>query len=155
MRAIMRAHHLELIYSQSDILYNVFPDAPWSTLDKAKKNSGPHADGIVGSTQIKSIDLLSNRLQQLLIQQIVVGQTPSSVVPPTQMLDVHSVHSTNPMVNQQSEGKKKQRNKKGKEDKKATNNFSGEKMKKKKLKYLCHICMEDHLTHLCPHLAES
>jgi hypothetical protein len=56
--AIMRAQQLELIYSQSGMLYDIFPDAPWSTLDKAKKNSGPHADDIVGSTQSKSIDLV-------------------------------------------------------------------------------------------------
>jgi hypothetical protein len=51
----MRVQQLELIYSQSDMLYEIFPDAPWSILDKAKKKSGPHADGIVGSTQGKSM----------------------------------------------------------------------------------------------------
>jgi hypothetical protein len=83
--AIMRAQQLELIYSQSDMLYEIFPDAPQSILDKAKKKFGPHADGIVGSTQGNSIDLLSNQLQQLSIQQTVASQTSSSVVPPTQI----------------------------------------------------------------------
>jgi hypothetical protein len=106
--AIMRAQQLELIYSQSGMLYEIFPDVPRSTLDKAKKNSGPHADDIVGSTQSKSMDLLSNQLQQLSIQQTVASQTLSLVVPPTQMSDVHSVQSTNPKANQQTEGKKKQ-----------------------------------------------
>jgi hypothetical protein len=77
----MRAQQLELIYSQSGMLYEIFPDAPQSTLDKAKQNYGPHADGIVGSTQRKSMDLLSNQLQQLSIQQTVASQTPSSGVP--------------------------------------------------------------------------
>jgi hypothetical protein len=52
--AIMRAQQLELIYSQSGMLYEILPDAPRSTLDKAKQKFGPHADGIVGSTQSKS-----------------------------------------------------------------------------------------------------
>jgi len=50
------------------MLYEILPDAPWSTLDKAKHKSGPHADGIVGLAQSKSIDPLSNQLQQLSIQ---------------------------------------------------------------------------------------
>jgi hypothetical protein len=79
----MRAQQLEMIYSQSDILYDIFPDAPQFALDKAKKKSRPHVDDILGSTQSKSTDLLSNQLQQLLIQHIVANQTPSSTVPPT------------------------------------------------------------------------
>jgi len=66
--AIMRAQQLELIYSQSGLLYKVFPDAPWSILNKARKIFGPHADGIVGSAQTNLIDQLSNKLQQFSIQ---------------------------------------------------------------------------------------
>jgi hypothetical protein len=88
--AIMRAQQTELIYSQFNMLYDIFPDALQSILDKAKKKSRPHADGILGSTQNKYMDLLSNQLQQLSIQKIVATQTPSSIVPPTQMLKIHS-----------------------------------------------------------------
>jgi hypothetical protein len=137
------------------MLYDIFPDASWSILDKAKKNYGPHADGIVGSTQNNSMDLLSNQLQQLSIQQTVANQNLSSVVPPTQMSGIHSVHSKNPKANQKPEGKKKQWKKKGKGDKKATNNVGGGKMEKKKSKYQCNICTEDHPTHLFPRLVEA
>jgi hypothetical protein len=65
----MRAQQLELIYSQSGLLYEVLPDAPRSILDKTRQRSGPHADGIVGSAQMKPVDQLSNQLQQLAIQQ--------------------------------------------------------------------------------------
>jgi len=61
--AIMRAQQLELIYSQSGLLYEVFPDAPRSILDKARQKSGPHVDGIVGSAQAKPTNQLSNQLQ--------------------------------------------------------------------------------------------
>jgi hypothetical protein len=88
---IMRAQQFELIYSQSGLLYKVFPDVPWSILDKTRHKSGPHADGIVGSTQVKPTNQLSNQLQQLSIQQIAANQTSSSNAPPTQTSDVHSV----------------------------------------------------------------
>jgi hypothetical protein len=64
------------------------------------------------------------------------------------------VQSTNPKANQQPDGKKKQR-KKGKGDKKPTNNVGGGNIEKKKSKYPCNLCMEDHPTHLCPRLAEA
>jgi hypothetical protein len=89
--AIMRAQQLELIYSQSGMLYEILPDAPWSTFDKTKLKFGPHADGIVGSTQSNPTDQLSNQLQQLSLQQTVASQTSSLTSPTTQMLEVHSV----------------------------------------------------------------
>jgi len=61
--AIMRAQKMELIYSQSGMLYEILLDALRSTFDKSKQKFGPHADGIVGSTQSKSTDQLTNQLQ--------------------------------------------------------------------------------------------
>jgi len=49
VEAIMRDKQLELIYSQFDMLYEILLDTPWSTFDLTKPNSGPHADGIMGS----------------------------------------------------------------------------------------------------------
>jgi hypothetical protein len=65
---IMRAQQQELIYSQTGLLYEVFPDALQSILDKTRHISRPHADGIVGSNQTNPIDQLPNKLQQLSIQ---------------------------------------------------------------------------------------
>jgi hypothetical protein len=106
--AIMRAQQLELIYSQSGLHYKIFPDALRSVLEKTRQRSRPHADGIIGSVQTKSVDPLSNKLQQLSIQQIVAIHTTSSATPPTQNLDVHSVKMTNPKATRQPDGKKKQ-----------------------------------------------
>jgi hypothetical protein len=55
--AIMREKQLELIYSQSGMLYEIFMDAPRSILDKAKQNSRLHVNGIVGSAQGNSTNL--------------------------------------------------------------------------------------------------
>jgi hypothetical protein len=106
--AIMRAQQLELIYSQSSLLYEILPDAPCSILDKTRQRVGPHADGIVGSAQTKPIEQLTKQLQQLSIQHTTASQTTILAAPPTQTSDVHTVQSTNPKATQQPEGKKKQ-----------------------------------------------
>jgi hypothetical protein len=85
----------------------------------------------------------------------VANQNPSSVAPKTQMSNVHSVEFTNPKGNQQFEGKKKYKNKKGKGDKKVVNNVGKGKNEKRKVNFLCHLCIDDHLTHQCPQLEES
>jgi hypothetical protein len=117
----MRAQQFELIYSQSGLLYTILPDAPRSILDKTRQRAGPHADGIVGSAQTKPAEQLTKQLQQLSIQHSAASQTTALAAPPTQTSEVHSVQTTNPKANQQPEGKKKQR-KKGKGDKKPTDN---------------------------------
>jgi hypothetical protein len=152
--AIMRAQQLELIYSQSGLLYEILPDAPRSILDKTRQRVGPHADGIVGSAQTKPVEQLTKQLQQLSIQHTAASQTTVLAAPPTQTSDVHTVQSTNPKATQQPEGKKKQR-KKGKGDKKPTNNAGGGNTEKWKVRYLCNLCVEDHPTHQCPRLAEA
>jgi hypothetical protein len=96
----MISQQLELIYSQCGLLYEIFPDASRSILDKTRQRSRPHADGIVGSAQTKPTDQLSNQLQQLSIQHTSASQTLGLDAPPTQMLEVQSVQSTNPKTNQ-------------------------------------------------------
>jgi hypothetical protein len=125
----MRAQQFELIYSQSGLLYNILPDAPRSILDKTRQRAGPHADGTIGSAQTKPIEQLKKQLQQLSIQHSVASQTTALVSPPTQMSEVHFMQTTNPKATQQPEGRKKQR-KKGKGDKKPTDN-AGEGTTKK------------------------
>jgi hypothetical protein len=93
-------------------------------------------------------------LQQLSIQHLAASQTTALAAPPTQTSEVHSVQTTNPKVPQQHEGKKKQC-KKGKGDKKPTDNASEGATEKRKVRYPCKLCAEDHPTHLCPRLAEA
>jgi hypothetical protein len=62
--AIFRARQLDLIYAQFGMLYHLLPDAPWSTYNPRKKPR-PHADGIVGSANIKSADSVTNQLKEL------------------------------------------------------------------------------------------
>jgi hypothetical protein len=105
------------------------PDAPRSILDKTRQRIGPHANGIVGSAQIKPVEQLMKQLQQLSIQHTTASQTTALAAPPTKTSDVHTVQSTNPKSTQQPKGKKKQRNK-GKGDKKPTDNVGGDNTEK-------------------------
>jgi hypothetical protein len=59
----MRSQQLEMIYSQSGLLYKVFLDALWSILDKTRQKSRPHANGIVGSSQVKPANQMLNQFQ--------------------------------------------------------------------------------------------
>jgi hypothetical protein len=96
----MRAQPMELIYSQSIMLYNILPDAPRSTFNLTKLKSGPHDDGIVGSTQSNPTDQLSNQMQHFSIQNIAASQNLSTTAPTTHTSEVHSVTMTNPKENQ-------------------------------------------------------
>jgi hypothetical protein len=64
------------------------------------------------------------------------------------------MYSTNAKATQHPEGKKKQR-KKGKGDEKPTDNAGGDNTEKWKARYPCNLCVEDHLTHICPRLVEA
>jgi hypothetical protein len=62
------------------------------------------------------------------------------------------VQSKNPKGNQQTYGKRKYKNKKGKGDKKATNNVGKGKNDNRMVNFPCKIFMDDHLTHQFPQL---
>jgi hypothetical protein len=101
---IFRAQQLDLIYAQSRMLYEIIPDAPRSNYDPRKK-PGPHADGIVGSANAKSTNLLTKQLKDLSLSQLVVGQDLTSSSTLTQSSNVNSIQSSmNPNGNQQLGG---------------------------------------------------
>jgi hypothetical protein len=71
-----------------------------------RQNPGPHADGIIGSTNAKSTDLVMNQLKYLSLSQPVAGKASASSSTPTQSTYVHYVQSSaNPNGNQQPGGK--------------------------------------------------
>jgi hypothetical protein len=83
---------------------------------------------------------------------------------------VHYVQSTNPNGSQQPGGNKKKghgnnhkggnnnNNNKGKDENnndKPNNNVGEGKKEKRKVKFPCKLCKDDHLTHLCPKIEEA
>jgi hypothetical protein len=157
--AILRAQQFDLIYAQSGMLYHLLPDAPRTNHDP-RQTPRPHADGIVGSTNVKSTDSTTKSAG---------GPASSGSSKPTQSTDVHSVQSSkNPNGDQQLDGNKRKgrNNRKGgknnnnkpkdKDNNGKHNDNAGEGRKeKRKVKFPCKLCTDDHLTHLCPKLAEA
>jgi hypothetical protein len=140
------------------MLYHLLPDALWPNHDPGQ-NPRPHADGIIGSTNVNPADSA---------MKSIVGSTSLGSSKPTQSADLHSVQSSkNPIGDQQSGGNKRKgqnnckggRNNKKPKDKdnngKQNDNAGEGKKEKCKVKFLCKLCTDDHLTHLCPKLTEA
>jgi hypothetical protein len=45
---ISHAKYLDLVYSQSNTLYDFIPNAPYALTDPSKPSSTVHADGVIG-----------------------------------------------------------------------------------------------------------
>jgi hypothetical protein len=89
------------------MLYHILLNTPWSTYDP-RQNLGPHADGIVGSSNVKFADLVTSHLKEFSLKQSARGTTSSLSSNPTQSVDVNSMQSsTDPNGNQQLGGNKK------------------------------------------------
>jgi hypothetical protein len=160
-QAISRAQYLDLVYSQSDMLYDLIPHAPRPSNDPTKPSPRPHADGMIGHVSTDSSGQMTGKHNPL-----NKATNPSSSVhtstpmkPPSQTSEVNSVQSTAPKNPHPSGGKKKgNNNKKNKNSseqsgpKTQENNVEGKP--KRKVKYPCMICKEDHFTKDCPCLTE-
>ena len=79
--AILRAQQLDLIYSQSGILYEIIPEAPRPTHDAEKPKPGPHADGVVGFVNSPTVESLAKQLHQLFIKNYVVEAAKAAPSP--------------------------------------------------------------------------
>ena len=98
-QAIFRAQKLDLIYAQSDLLYEIIPNAPRSSFD-TKVKPGPHVDGIVGCASVKPMDSVAKQVSQFPINQSASGLATTSNQP-AQMPSVLSVQSLDQKGNQQ------------------------------------------------------
>ena len=79
--AILRAQQLDLIYSQSGILYEIIPEAPRPTHDAEKPKPGPHAYGVVGSVNSPTIEYLAKQLHQLSIKYSTAEAAKAALSP--------------------------------------------------------------------------
>jgi hypothetical protein len=102
-KSIFKSQQLDLIYAQSGMLNEILPNALKSNYDP-RKNLGPHVDGIIGSANDNSMELLMNQLKDLSLRHSVVGQASSSSSTPTQSVDVHFyIHRPTRMVTNNQE----------------------------------------------------
>jgi hypothetical protein len=166
--SIFKYQQLDLIYAQFGLLYDILPDALRSNYDP-RQNLGPHANGIVGFVNVKSTKSMIRHLKDLSLNQSVGGPNSSVSFSPTELAYARSMQSsTDPNGNQKLGGnKKKERNnnrKGGKNNNKPKDNDNNEKTntnvgegkkERRKVKFLCNLCTNDHLTHLCPKVLEA
>ena len=78
---ILRAQQLDLIYSQSRILYEIIPEALRPTHDVEKPKPRPHADGVVGSVNSPTVEYLAKQLHQMSIKHSMVEETKAAPSP--------------------------------------------------------------------------
>ena len=84
--AILRAHQLDLIYSQSRILYEITPKAPRHTDDANKPKTGPHADGVVGSVNSPTVEYLAKQLHSLSVKHSIAEEAKAAPSPQNENL---------------------------------------------------------------------
>ena len=92
---IRHAQHLDLIYSQSDTLYDIIPQAPRPLNDKPWTALGPHADGVIGSFSTTSVSQATRQLGQLAITDKPASTTSTTNSnDPTQSTNVNMVQTS-------------------------------------------------------------
>ena len=113
----------------------------------------PHADGVVGSVKSSTVDSLSKQLHELSVKISTVEAAKDAPSP----LNANVFAQSSQKGNQHPGGKKKKGKKgEGNQNKpKPTNNVDGGKKEKKKVKFPCKLCQENHLSHQCTLIDQS
>jgi hypothetical protein len=108
--SIARAQYLYLVYSQSDTLYELIPNATHATNDPSNPSFSSHANGIICSVKTQSTPQLVGVVPQA-TSSFSPSATTSSTSSHTQVSEVNVVQYT---PSQQTGGKKKAKNKRKK-----------------------------------------
>ena len=149
-QVIAQAQYLDLVYTQSGTLHEKIPDLPSSNQIAAPPSGSHAADGMIGTVNTKSKKKSSKNSSPI----ITLPDSPTGESsPPELSADIHAVETST--VKSKNGGKKKGK-KKNKADKapKEKSEKSETNDEKRKPKYPCLICEEDHYTRDCPHRAE-
>jgi len=148
-QAIACSQYLDMVYSQSGTLYDYFPDAP--RLGTSKPPPTPSVDGIIGSVNSTSKKNSANPGKQ---KSNASNENTSQVTShPSNTSEINAIQSTT--ADKASKGKKKGKGKsKPDQPKLDSPKPPPEESAKRKPKYPCLICDEDHFTRDCPRRSE-
>lgn len=147
-RAITRAQYLDLVYSQSGTLYEMLLDAPRpsSDLTASPTTDTPPVDDVIGSM---SQTLAKASLKQKSVSNTGSNNPSKNSSNPCKTSEVHVVYST--AIDKSSKGKNKGKGKaKVDAPKQDPPKSSTDDASRRKSKYPCLICEEDHYTKGCP-----
>ena len=98
-QSIRHVQHLDLIYSQSNTLYDIIPNSPCKSNATSTQKHGTHTDGIISATFEGAIKQLSDHISQ-------------SSVDPSTKLTVLPTTAINSMQSTKKPGGKDKKNKK-------------------------------------------
>ena len=96
--AILRAPQLDLVYSQSRILYEIIPEELRPTHDAKKPKPGPHANGVVGSVNSPTVESLSKQLHQLSVKHSMAEVAKASPSPQNANVFAQSSQKYNQLI---------------------------------------------------------
>jgi hypothetical protein len=153
-QAISRAQYLDLVYSQTGTLYDLLPDLPrpGTTPATSTAPAASHAaDGVIGTTHSHSHSVSTTTPQS---NSSNVQSAPSPAPPAGKTSEVNVVQSTPTGKNKSKKGRGKNKEGKNNNPNEQTKNFPVEDRDKRKPRYPCLICGDDHYTKDCPRRAE-
>ena len=123
--AILRDQQLDLIYSQSGILYKIIHEEPRYNTYFSKPNPGSHANDVVGSVDTLTVESLAKQIHELSVKKSAVEEAKAAT-PSSQNVNVYSTLSTQKGT-QQRDGK----NNKGKKGEGNQNKHSPQTMQRR------------------------
>ena len=90
---IRHAQHLDLIYSKSDTLYDIIPQAPRPSNETPRPAAGPHDDGVIGFVSSSVVNQIVKQLVQLAIayNPASLASAMTSTTSSAQSTDVNSI----------------------------------------------------------------
>lgn len=92
---IRHAQHLDLIYSQSNTLYDIIPNTPQPSNDIPRMALEPHADDVIGFVSATSVSQVAGQLSQLaLIDKPAVTTLETTSSEPAPSTDVNMVQTS-------------------------------------------------------------
>ena len=144
-QVIAHAQYLDLIYTQSGMLYDKIPYAPrpeFSVPPPPKSNKDSHAgEGVIGTTSTKTTKATSKK-----------ARTVSSQNANEELLasEVNVVSTDKGKEPKKPRGKKKKKGKKKNQEESSPEKSSANPSEDKKPRSPCLICDEDHWTRECP-----
>jgi hypothetical protein len=152
-QAISRAQYLDLVYSQTGTLYDLLPDLPRpSTSTTSTTPAASHAaDGVIGTFQAQPQSASSVPPKPASSN---VQNAPSPAPPTGKTSEVNAVQSTPAGKNKSKKGRGRNKEDKNTSQAERTKTTPVDDRDKRKPRYPCLICGDDHYTKDCPRRAE-
>jgi hypothetical protein len=153
-QAISRAQYLDLVYSQTGTLYDLLPDLPRpGTSSTSTAPVASHAaDGVIGATQAHSHSVSTTTPKS---NTSNVQNAPSPAPPAGKTSEVNAVQTTPTGKNTKNrKGRGKTKEGKNANQNEQTKTPPVDDRDKRKPRYPCLMCGDDHYTKDCPRRAE-